>query len=326
MNELWSLWAQWLRPSAGLATVQWSLLLALAALAGHLLQRYSGLPKIVGYSVAGTLAGWAGFGGVAWPLQGLGRFLCEFGVALVLFEAGGRIALRWFRHNPMVLVQSLLVAALSAALVYQLLRWLGQEPAVAAALALVAMAASPTVLLRVAHECRAAGPVTERATVLATLSTLYALTLAAAGAAWVHRPQASALDALAAVLAVLGLSIASALLLALLLRAALRLMSPGSESSALFLLGLLAALAALASHLGSATPLSAVALLVASQLVQALPAQAQAIAAIALPAIWLMEMLGALLVSLALQRAGEGGWTWARRQRPQETNAAGGQE
>jgi Kef-type K+ transport system membrane component KefB len=201
-------------------------------------------------------------------------------------------------------------------------------------------------------------------------------------------------------------------------------MSPGSESSALFLLGLLAALAALASHLGSATPLSAplaallagmlvkhrwprpwawqrqlgpvlslltmllfvlvacvtaqaqwslgvatlvlallgarllaqaggvglghvgsgasagqalwlagamtplsaVALLVASQLVQALPAQAQAIAAIALPAIWLMEMLGALLVSLALQRAGEGGWTWARRQRPQETNAAGGQE
>jgi len=31
MNEILSFWAQWLRPSAGLPTVQWSLLLAVAA-------------------------------------------------------------------------------------------------------------------------------------------------------------------------------------------------------------------------------------------------------------------------------------------------------
>ena len=30
MNEILSFWAQWLRPSAGLPTVQWSLLLAVA--------------------------------------------------------------------------------------------------------------------------------------------------------------------------------------------------------------------------------------------------------------------------------------------------------
>mgnify|MGYP001304213469 CR=1 FL=1 len=48
MNEILSFWAQWLRPSAGLPTVQWSLLLAVAAMTGYLLQRHIGLPKVVG--------------------------------------------------------------------------------------------------------------------------------------------------------------------------------------------------------------------------------------------------------------------------------------
>ena len=39
MNEILTFWAQWLRPSAGLPTVQWSLLLAVAALTGYLFQR-----------------------------------------------------------------------------------------------------------------------------------------------------------------------------------------------------------------------------------------------------------------------------------------------
>ncbi|HEY0200772.1 MAG TPA: cation:proton antiporter, partial [Burkholderiaceae bacterium] len=118
MHELSGFWAEWLRPSAGLPTVQWALLLAAAAVAGHLLQRYSGLPKVVGYSLVGTLAGLAGFGDVHWPLEGLSLFLMELGMSIVLFEAGSRIPLRWFRHNPMVLVQSAATSALSYGAVY----------------------------------------------------------------------------------------------------------------------------------------------------------------------------------------------------------------
>ena len=59
MNELFSFWAQWLRPSAGLPTVQWSLLLAVAAMVGYLVHRHSGLPKVLGYSLVGTAAGLA---------------------------------------------------------------------------------------------------------------------------------------------------------------------------------------------------------------------------------------------------------------------------
>jgi Kef-type K+ transport system membrane component KefB len=113
MNEITAIWAEWLKPSAGLPTVQWSMLLGVAAIAGHLFHRYFGLPKVVGYSAVGALAGLGGFTGAAWPLQGIGLFLLEFGVAVVLFEAGGRIPLRWFRHNPMVLMQSLLESTLT---------------------------------------------------------------------------------------------------------------------------------------------------------------------------------------------------------------------
>jgi hypothetical protein len=109
--------------------VQWSLLLAVAAAAGHLLQRHTGLPKVVGYSIVGTLAGLAGFSGAAWPLQGVALFLLELGVSVVLFESGGRIALRWFRHNPMVLLQSVLESVLTAVAVYYVLRWMTCAPA-----------------------------------------------------------------------------------------------------------------------------------------------------------------------------------------------------
>ena len=61
MNEILSFWAQWLRPSAGLPTVQWSLLLAVATVAGYVCQRHIGLPKVVGYSLVGTVAGLAGY-------------------------------------------------------------------------------------------------------------------------------------------------------------------------------------------------------------------------------------------------------------------------
>jgi len=66
-------------------------------------QRYTGLPKVIGYSVIGAVAGFAGFTGAVWPQGGIGLFLLELGAAVVLFEAGGRVPLRWFEHNPMVL-------------------------------------------------------------------------------------------------------------------------------------------------------------------------------------------------------------------------------
>jgi Kef-type K+ transport system membrane component KefB len=257
MDEVMAIWAEWLKPSAGLPTVQWSLLLAVAAAAGHLLQRYTGLPKVVGYSLVGTVAGLGGFSGAAWPLQGVGQFLLELGVAVVLFESGGRIRLRWFRHNPMVLAQSLLESLLTALAVYYALRWLDVRTPVAEAVALVAMASSPAVLSRVIMDTRAAGPVTERSMVLATLSTFYALTLVSSRTGVMHRHEQDMATLLYPVLVVLGVSFVVGALLALVLRTALRVMSPNSENTSILLIAVIAAGTALAANFGGSAPLAA---------------------------------------------------------------------
>ena len=262
MQELLTIWAEWIKPSAGLATVQWSVLLALAAVCGHLVQRLAGLPKVIGYSVVGAVAGFAGFTGAVWPLGGIGLFLLELGVAVVLFEAGGRISLRWFRHNPMVLVQSLLESGLTLVAVYYAMHTMGVRDAVAQPLAMLAMAASPAVLARVLIDTRASGPVSDRAMVLSTLSTLYALTLCSASAGMISRGDKVASGiALSTsfypVLVVLGLSVVVGAALALVLRSALRVMNPASENTAILLLALIAAGAALAAHFGGSAPLAA---------------------------------------------------------------------
>lgn len=237
--------------------VQWALLLAVAAAVGYLVQRHLGLPKVVGYTLVGTLVGLLGFGGATWPLAGTGRFLLEFAVGVVLFECGGRLPLRWLRNNPMVLVQSVAESLLTWLLAWQCMRWLGVPMPAAGLLALVATAASPTVLVRVVADARAAGPVTERAIVLCTLSSLYVLALGTAQAQWLAAPAVGAGSAATAVLAVLGTSLAMGAVLALLLGLLLHLMSPVSENTAIVVLALIASVTALAAHLGGSAALAA---------------------------------------------------------------------
>ena len=325
-------------------------------------------------------------------------------MAVVLFEAGGRIPLRWFRHNPMVLVQSIAESALTYAAVYWGMLWLNVPREAAGPLAIVALAASPAVLTRVVSDTRAAGPVTERAIVLATLSSLYALALGSAQAGLIERPATSLLGQVYPVLVVLGVSVAVGALLSLVMRLALRVMSPTSENTTILLLALIAASTAVTAHMGGSaplaallggmllkqlhprpwawprqmgtatslltmlmfvlvstvaaqgqwsvavagsvaaliavrlvakvvgvgmgnvgsgaswrqalwvscamTPMSAVALLVASQFMQASADTGELVARVALPAILVMELLGAVIAAYAIYRAGESSRPW----------------
>lgn len=237
--------------------VQWAALLAAAAAVGYLVQRHVGLPKVVGYTLVGTVVGLLGFGGTVWPLAGTGLFLMEFAVGLVLFECGGRLPLRWLARNPMVLVQSVAESLLTWLAVYSVMRWLGVAAQSAGLLALVATAASPTVLVRVVADTRAAGAVTERAIVLSTLSSLYVLALGAAGAQLLVLPEGGMPQAWEAILKELVTTVGMGAALALALRLMLRLMSPLSENTAIVVLGLIATTTALAAHVGGSPPLAA---------------------------------------------------------------------
>ena len=59
------------------------------------------------------------------------------------------------------------------------------------------------------------------------------------------------------------------------------------------------------------TPMSSIALLIASQFVVASPSTGYQIASVALPAILLMEVLGAVIATVAIYRAGESSKPWA---------------
>lgn len=257
MTDLIQFWPEWIQPSAGLPTVQWAVLLALAAAAGHLLQRHLGLPKVLGYSIVGALAGFTGFTTARWPLEGIGLFMVELGLSMLLFEAGGRLTLRWFRHNPMLLVQSLAETALTYAAVYWVLQLLEVSSALLAPLSLLAMATSPAVLMRVAADIRASGPVTDRAITLAALNTLYVLALGGVMARFLGRPASSLMEAFVPIVLLLSSSVLFGAVLALALRATLRFMSPTSENTSVALLALVAACTTLAANFGGSAPLAA---------------------------------------------------------------------
>ena len=220
------------------------------------MQRFTGLPKILGYAVFGTAVGLAGFAGGAWPLHGVGLYLLELGIAVVLFEAGARLSLRWFRHNPMVLVQSLVEALLTFFAAYLLLRALELDVPVARALAVVSVAASPAVLMRVVSDLRASGPVTDRAIALATLNTLYALTAGTAMLRSIDRGDTTMLASLASSAAVLGVSLLVGALLAALLVGAFKLLHPTSQDTAIVILALIGACTAVTTPLGGSAPLA----------------------------------------------------------------------
>lgn len=250
-------WADAAARAPGLPALEWALLLALATLAGHLVQHRTGLPKIVGYAAVGALTGAAGLASAAWPLSGVGLFLLELGIAVVLFEAGARLSLRWFRHNPMVLVQSLAESLLTYAAAFLLLRWLGLDVKAVRALAVIAVAASPAVLTRVVADLRANGPVTDRAIALATLNTLYALTLGTAMLRSIDRADASLLASLGASALVLGASLLVGGALMALLAGVLRWLQPTSQDTTIVMLALISASAAVATPLGGSAPLAA---------------------------------------------------------------------
>ena len=146
-----------------------------AALAGEWVRHHLGLPRITAYPVVGMLAAAiAGDRLVAahgdWLRTGL-----DVALAILLFEMGSRVDLRWLRHNRWLLVTSLLESLAAFGAVFFVSRYLGLATAPAVLLAAIGMATSPAVVMRVVAECNAQGQVSTRLLVLSALNTIYAV-------------------------------------------------------------------------------------------------------------------------------------------------------
>ena len=179
-----------------------SLTVVVGALLGEAVVRWFALSRILGYSVAGALVAAAGFGlgdglgqglavglglgNVQGSLQGHVRLVVDLALALLLFELGSRVSIRWLRSNPMLLATSAAESLLSFGAIVAFLRWLEWEPNLALAAAALTVSASGAVIGRVSSELKSAGQVTERMIVLSALNTLYAVLALKLVIGWLH--------------------------------------------------------------------------------------------------------------------------------------------
>ena len=153
----------------------WPLAMTLAWMAGELIYRWTALPRIAVYGLAGFVFGNLAAGYLPPSEAKNFMLLANLGFGLILFELGYRINLRWLRNNPWIVATSLLEAACTFAAVYLVAHLCGMDRLPAALTASLAMSSSPAGLLRVLNEQGAAGQVTERAMHLTALNCVMAV-------------------------------------------------------------------------------------------------------------------------------------------------------
>lgn len=166
-----------------------ALILIVAALTGEGVFRLFAWPRIVGYSIVGMITGAMGLGlSMALPAGNSAPFgiVFDMGMALLLFEAGGRVNLRWLRANPWLLATSIVEAALTFVVVAVLILAMGYGATLATAVAIISVATSPAVVMRVSAELKAQGQLSERLLLLAALNTIYAVVAQKFLLGWMH--------------------------------------------------------------------------------------------------------------------------------------------
>lgn len=152
-------------------TMAWPLVLLLAWLLAERLYGLWRIPRVSSYVAVGLLGGLLNLPGLTGDVSGL-PFLANVALSLVLFELGYRINLRWFRHNPWVLLLGVAESMVTFGLIYAVTGWFDLAVDVRLIIAALSISTSPAGIVRVANELRGAGQVTERVLHLCAINCL----------------------------------------------------------------------------------------------------------------------------------------------------------
>jgi Kef-type K+ transport system membrane component KefB len=144
-----------------LQSIAWPLVLLLAWFIAERAYEAWHLPRVTSYVAVGLLGGLINLPGLTTDVPGL-PFLANVALSLVLFELGYRINLRWFRHNPWVLVLGVVESIVTFGVIYWVSGWFDLAVDLRLIIAALSISASPAGIVRVANELRSAGQVTER--------------------------------------------------------------------------------------------------------------------------------------------------------------------
>jgi Kef-type K+ transport system membrane component KefB len=133
------------------------------------------LPSITGYIAIGFLLGPGVLGWLTEDALRDARIFVDISLGVVVFELGRRLDLQWARHDRWLLPSGIAESLLSFCAMFFLLRYFDIAPLEAAVAATVGVATAPAVVLLVAAELKAEGPVTRRALWHVALNNIIAM-------------------------------------------------------------------------------------------------------------------------------------------------------
>lgn len=160
-------------PPAFNAQAAFGLMLFAGVLGGYLAHRISWLPSITGFMAVGLLIGPSGLNALTSDALDLAHPIIDISLGLILYRLGLTLDLRAMLHDRSLLAIALLESTATFICCFALLVWLGLPTLVAGLAAAIVISSSPAILIHVAHELGASGPVTERTKELVALNNLF---------------------------------------------------------------------------------------------------------------------------------------------------------
>jgi Kef-type K+ transport system membrane component KefB len=162
-------------PPAANSFVLFGLVLLAGLIGGRIASRTRVLPSITGYIAIGFLLGPGVLGWLTEDALRDARIFVDISLGVVVFELGRRLDLQWARHDRWLLPSGIAESLLSFCAMFFLLRYFDIAPLEAAVAATVGVATAPAVVLLVAAELKAEGPVTRRALWHVALNNIIAM-------------------------------------------------------------------------------------------------------------------------------------------------------
>ncbi|MBK5207007.1 MAG: cation:proton antiporter [Polaromonas sp.] len=161
-------------PLASNALFFFGFLLFCGALGGYVTHRWPWLPSITGFMLVGLIAGPNVLGLVNYEALADSRIIVDVALGLILYRLGLSLDMKQLMHDRSLLIISLVESTLTFVVVLFGMDLMGVHGLTAAVIAAIAVSSSPAVLIHVAHELGASGPVTERAKSLVALNNVLA--------------------------------------------------------------------------------------------------------------------------------------------------------
>lgn len=153
------------------------ILLLAGLVGGELARRTKFLPQIVGYTIIGYLISRSGLDIIDQTALKESRVFVQISLGLILFDLGRYLDFKWLRHDPGLLFSSLLESALTFVFIFSVLLFFNFSILLALLGAIFAIATSPAVIMLIANDLSAQGPVTRRTLILTSLNNFYSLVL-----------------------------------------------------------------------------------------------------------------------------------------------------